>query len=142
MLLEMTGWLSWGGNSWLKLTEDNEGGIKAGKLGEEIEGALLEYPKEGGEEKADDCSPLCFYEIKEENFYWPLSVAREDAKTVTDEAAGVHMARAEEFMLRRKFYCVFKPGRPREKLTSKKIHGIEVKLLLQLLLQQPFNKIR
>ena len=103
MLLEMTGWLSWGGNSWLKLTEDNEGGIKAGKLGEEIEGALLEYPKEGGEEKADDCSPLCFYEIKEENFYWPLSVAREDAKTVTDEAAGVHMARAEEFMLRRKF---------------------------------------
>jgi len=41
----------------LKFTEDNVGGKKAGKLGEEIEGALLGYPKEGGEEKAEDCSP-------------------------------------------------------------------------------------
>ena len=68
MVLEMTGWLSWVGSSWLKLTEDNEGGIKAGKLGEEIEGALLEYPKEGGEEKAEDWSPLYYCEIKEETF--------------------------------------------------------------------------
>ena len=41
----------------MKLTEDKElmeDGTKVGKLGEESEGVLLEYPKVGGDVNAED----------------------------------------------------------------------------------------